>query len=75
MGSYLISVRRDATEGELSVVVHDEAERSLAEIGAFSVEHAHLVARDLVSLVRKVDPGSAFTLDLREHLASTEFHA
>jgi hypothetical protein len=67
MGSYRISVRRDATENELSVIVLDEAEHSLAEIGAFSVQHAQLVARDLVSLVRKADPGSAFTLDLRDH--------
>ena len=67
MGSYRISVRRDATDDEVSVIVHDEAERSLAQVGAFSEAHAQLVARDLVSLVRKADPGSAFTLDLRDH--------
>lgn len=66
MGSYRISVRRDATVDELSVIVHDETERSVGEIGALSVQHAELVARDLLSLVRKADPGSFFTVDLRE---------
>ena len=66
MGSYRISIRRDSTEHDLSVIVHDEAERSRAELGAFSRAHAELVARDLVTLVRRADPGSDFTLDLRD---------
>ena len=66
MGSYRISVRRDATHGEFSVVVHDETERSLAAIGALSASHAQKVARDLMSLVRKNDPDGAFTIDDHE---------
>ncbi|MDE2363960.1 MAG: hypothetical protein KGM42_14885 [Hyphomicrobiales bacterium] len=66
MGSYRISVRRDATDDEFNVIVHDETERRLGELKAFTPAHAELVARDLVSLVRKADPGSFFTLDLRE---------
>ncbi len=70
MGSYRISVRRKATDDELCVIVHDETERSLAEMSAFSAEHAQKVARDLVSLVRKADPGCDFMLDLRERPAA-----
>lgn len=66
MGSYRISVRRDDAHEEYSVTVHDEAERSLAELNAFNAAHARLVARDLVSLVRKADPAGAFTLELVE---------
>ena len=67
MGSYRISVRRDATDDELNVIVHDESGRAtLGKLSAFSPEHAALVARDLLRLVRRSDPGSFFTLDLRE---------
>jgi hypothetical protein len=67
MGSYRISVRRDATDDELDVIVHDDTGRSaLGKMSALSHEHAELVARDLLSLLRKSDPGSFFTLDLRE---------
>lgn len=66
MASYRISVRRETTENEFSVAVHDETERSLAELGALSVAHAQKVARDLMSLVRKSDPDGAFTMDMRE---------
>jgi len=67
MGSYRITVRRKPTGEEFSVMVQDEAERSLAELGAFSALHAQKVARDLMSLVRKSDPDGAFTMDVREH--------
>ena len=63
MGSYRISVRRDEAHEEFSVVVHDETERSLAELGALSAIHASKVARDLVSLVRRSDPSGDFTMD------------
>ena len=66
MGSYRISARRDAGDSEFSVVVHDETERSLARMGAFSALHAHKVARDLISLVRKSDPDGAFVIDIRD---------
>lgn len=69
MASYRISVRRNATDEDLSVIVHDETERSLGELAAFSNAHAQLVARDLVTLVRSSDPGCVFTLDLRERPA------
>lgn len=70
MASYCISVRRNSTErDELQVIVHDEAERSLASVSALSDAHAALVARDLVTLVRKADPGCFLTLDLRERPA------
>ena len=68
MGSYRISVRHDAGEDEFSVVVHDETQRSLAKVGAFSALHAQKVVRDLMSLVRKSDPEGAFTLDMRDRL-------
>ena len=66
MGSYRISVRRNASDDDFSVIVHDETERSLGELAAFSTAHVELVARDLVTLVRRKDPGCDFTLDLRE---------
>jgi hypothetical protein len=61
MSSYRISVRRNATQDEFSVLIHDEAEHSLAAVGALSVSHARKVARDLKSLVRKHDPAGRFT--------------
>jgi hypothetical protein len=64
MGSYHIWMRRDvADEGEVSVMVQDETDRSLGELRAFSTMHARKVARDLMSLVRRGDPDGAFTLD------------
>lgn len=66
MGSYRISVRRDGTRDEFNVMILDETERSLADIGALSAAHAQKVARDLMSLVRKSDPDGAFTMDVHE---------
>ena len=66
MGSYRILVRRESNEEEFSVALHDEAEHPLAQIGAFAETHAHKVARDLMTLVRKSDPDGAFVMDMRE---------
>ncbi len=66
MGSYRIWVRREEDREEFSVVMHDETSRSLAELGAFSSLHAHKVARDLMTLVRRTDPDGVFTVEKQE---------
>jgi len=62
MGSYRISVRRDATQAEFSVRVQDETRRPVARVDALSTLHAKKVARDLITLVRRRDPDSVFTV-------------
>lgn len=62
MGSYRISVRRDITLSEFSVGIHDETCRSLARVDALSTMHAKKVARDLMTLMRRRDPDSVFTI-------------
>ena len=62
MGSYRISVRRDIALAEFSVGVHDESCKSLARVDALSTMHAKKVARDLITLMRRRDPDSVFTI-------------
>ena len=62
MGSYRISVRRDITLSEFSVGIHDDTSRSLARVDALSTMHAKKVVRDLITLMRRRDPDSVFTI-------------
>ena len=62
MANYRISMRRDGAQAEFSVGVHDETCRSLARVGALSTLHAKKVVRDLITLVRRSDPDSVFTV-------------
>ena len=62
MGSYRISVRRDITLSEFSVGIHDDASRSLARVDALSTMHAKKVVRVLITLMRRRDPDSVFTI-------------
>ena len=69
MANYRISVRRDGAHAEFSVGVHDDTCRSLARVDALSTMHAKKVARDLISLVRRTDPDSVFTV--RREMSTT----
>ena len=64
MASYQILVRSgvDGTR-ELRVSLLDECEHALGEVDALTADHARLVARDLMALVRQRDPGGVFVLD------------
>ena len=64
MASYQILVR-SGIEGtqDLRVSLLDELEHALGEVDALTADHARLVARDLMALVRQRDPGGVFTLD------------
>ncbi|MEI2733599.1 MAG: hypothetical protein V9G24_01490 [Rhodoblastus sp.] len=62
MGSYRISMQRNAAHAEFSVRLHDDSARPLARVDALNTMHAKKVARDLISLVRRRDPESIFVV-------------
>lgn len=72
MASYQILVRKvvDDTQG-LRVLLLDEGERAMGELDAFNADHARMIARDLMALVRHRDPGGVFVFDTHcEHRAA-----
>lgn len=62
MGSYRISMRRNAAHAEFSVRLHDDSSGPLARVDALNTMHAKKVARDLISLVRGRDPEGVFRI-------------
>lgn len=64
MAAYQIQVRSSSnTTQELRVLLFDDCERAMGELDALNGDHARMVARDLMALVRHRDPRSVFILD------------
>ncbi len=64
MAAYQIRVRSSVeSTHELRVSISDETEGAMGEVDALTADHARLVARDLMTLVRQRDPSGAFVLD------------
>ena len=64
MAGYQIQVRScsDSTQ-EVRVLLFDECECTVGGLDALNRDHARMVARDLMALVRHRDPSSSFVLD------------
>ena len=75
-GSYRISVRRNASDDDFSVIVHDETRAFARRARRFSTAHVELVARDLVTLVRRKDPAaiSRWTCANARRRSAVSFH-
>jgi hypothetical protein len=64
MAAYHISVRRCIqSTGDIRVLLLDEERKAVARVDALSIDHARLVAHDLMTLVRQRDPSGAFIFD------------
>ena len=64
MAAYTVTTVSGLDSSEpFQVLVHDELDHAVAEMGAMSRDHARMVAGALVLLLPKLDPGRSVVLD------------